>query len=242
LKKKKNRMEPSLEIRRISWNQETRVTATKKKINYVTTSVLNSVNGINNIGILKAEYSKMDIVTKRELFNIVMNYFSLCNECRIVRELNELEGNDNMVLYCHEKECNCGIYSKSRFHVNEFFIGSVALKQFDMDYQPVFAQSILSTENLISRRSTRGQLRLRNLQPVNFGRIRNKQNRYMIPWNMVSDAHDRRYVDQVLDAIEGHVDSFIQDNNELYEVSGDKILGPIVHRHTDETMRRDAVL
>jgi len=111
-----------------------------------------------------------------------------------------------------------------------------------VDYQPVFAQSILSTENLISRRSTRGQLRLRNLQPVNFGRMRNKQNRYMIPWNMVPDAQDRRYVDQVLDAVEGHVDNFIQDNNELYEESGDKILGPAVYRHTDGTMRRDAVL
>jgi len=228
--------------RRISRTRSTGATATKKNINYVTTSVLNSINGVNIVGILKAEYSKLDIVTKRELFNIVMKDFPLCNECRIERELNELEENDEMVLYCHEKECNCAIYSKSRYHENGFFIGSVGINQFDMDYQPAFAQSILSTENLISRRGTRGQLRLRNLQPVNFGRMRNKQNRYMIPWNMVPDAQDRRYVDQVLDAVEGHVDNFIQDNNELYAESVDKILGPIVHRHTDGTMRRDAVL
>ena len=72
-------------------------------------------------------------------------------------------------------------------------------------------------------RVRKGRLCFRNLCPVNFGRKKNDQYRYMLSWDLVPDPEDRSYVDQILRALEEHVDMFMTVNNELFKQNADRI-------------------
>jgi len=94
----------------------------------------------------------------------------------------------------------------------------VLQEDLNLEYAPRFFQPVTSP-----MRVRKGRLCFRNLCPVNFGRKKNDQYRYMLSWDLVPDPEDRSYVDQILRALEEHVDMFMTVNNELFKQNADRI-------------------
>ena len=210
--------------RRIKYNQS--ITASGPKFKQFVVRRVKNYDNRNMVELIKHGYGNLNMDQKQHILKFVMDDFELCGDCVANCSLSVFEKEGDPI-YCEKENCNCAVYPSSKFQKNGFFIGSLPANLVDLQYKPIFAEPIL-------RNRRRGQLILRNLRPVNFGRMKKQQNRYMLPWYLIPDVRDRNYVGKVLDVIEDEVSEFREQNKKLF--------GPIIQRDSDGSLTRDAVV
>ena len=208
-----------------------------------TTNNLESTNGDSDscsdvLTYMKSMISRLNVLTKQDLIKyLILDSNAFCANCQASMIPVQPEGIEGTDFECANSNCSCKKFKQANYHENGFYVRRVLQEDLDLEYVPRFFQPVTS-----SMRGRKGQLCLRNLRPVNFGRKKNDQHRYMLSWDLVPDPEDKRYIDQILRVLEMHVDNFMTVNNEQFKQNADRILGPRIYRNMDGSMRRDAVL